>query len=65
MKKYKVTITERLEMVVEVEAETPWEAEEKVEEDWNKEEYVLDYSHFNGADFTAAEIKEGDDVNAL
>ena len=53
MKTYKVTITEKLEMTVEVKASSRCEAEQLVEERWSESEYVLDASHFTGALFTA------------
>lgn len=40
MKMFDVTITERLERVVTVEAEDLAEAEEIAESDWNKEKYI-------------------------
>ena len=55
MRNYKVTITETLQMTVEVRADNLAEAEEKVEEKWNKGEYVLGAEHFAGADFKASE----------
>lgn len=58
MKKFKVTIVERLEMVVEVEAEELCEAEEKVEADWCEGKYILDADCFVGADFRAVEIRK-------
>ena len=42
-------------MTVEVRADNLAEAEEKVEEKWNKGEYVLGAEHFAGADFKASE----------
>lgn len=55
MKNFKVTITETLQMTVEVEAESLAEAEEKVEEKWNDGDYILGADHFAGADFKASE----------
>ena len=53
MKTYKVTITERLEMTVEVEATSRYEAERLVEKQWNDTEYILDADHFKGVTFKA------------
>lgn len=55
MKMFNVTITERLERVVMVEAEDLAEAEEIVNEAWNKEEYVLEADDFVEANFQAEE----------
>lgn len=56
--KYGVTITERLQRTVEVEADSRAEAEEKAEELWNQEEIVLDSKDFKGASFQAGEAME-------
>jgi hypothetical protein len=53
MKTYKVTITEKLEMTVEVEATSRYEAERLVEKQWNDTEYILDADHFKGVTFKA------------
>jgi hypothetical protein len=46
MKEFDVTITERLQKTVTVQAETLYEAEELVNERWNSGEYVLDADNF-------------------
>lgn len=53
MKSYQVTITEKLEMTVEVEASSRYEAERLVEKRWNNTDYILDAEHFKGVTFTA------------
>lgn len=53
MKNYEVTITETLQMTVEVEAKTREEAERLVEKNWNDSEYILDADAFKGVDFSA------------
>lgn len=53
MKTYKVTITETLQMEVEVEAPSRYEAERLVEKQWNDSEHILDADHFKGVTFTA------------
>ena len=53
--KYPVEITETLQRIVEVEADSRAEAEEKAEAEWNKEKYVLDSEDFVGATFHARE----------
>ena len=55
MKTYEVTITETLQMTVEVEATTREQAQELVERKWNDSEYILDAETFKGGDFSARE----------
>lgn len=55
MKSYEVTITETLQMTVEVEAATREQAQELVERKWNDSEYILDAEAFKGVDFSAWE----------
>ena len=50
MKTYEVTITETLQMTVEVEAKN---RERLVEQRWNDSEYILDAESFKGVDFSA------------
>ena len=58
MKQYAVKITEKLEKVVYIEAESEWEAEGIAEENWNKAEYILDAENFVCATFEATESEE-------
>ena len=51
MKEYKVTITETLKKTVTVEAESRNEAHQKVSDQWNNSEYILDADNFIGVDF--------------
>lgn len=53
MKKYDVTITEKLKMTVTVEAGSRLEAEMKVGDDWRSGKYVLDEECFDEVDFSA------------
>ena len=53
MKPYKVTITEKLQMTVEIEAGSRLEAEQLVSDKWSKGDYILDAECFAGADFKA------------
>lgn len=53
MKTYEVTITETLQMTVEVEAKNREEAERLVEQRWDDSEYILDAESFKGVDFSA------------
>ena len=57
MKKYKVTITETLQMEVEVEAPNRAEAERIVENQWIDGDHILDADDFKGADFKAVLIQ--------
>jgi hypothetical protein len=52
MKTYRVTITEKLEITVEIEASSRSEAERLVEKGWINGEYILDVDNFNGVEFT-------------
>ena len=51
MKEYAVKITETLEKVVYVQADNPLEAEELVQEQYNRSEYILDADNFVGVEF--------------
>jgi hypothetical protein len=53
MKTYKVTITETLQMEVEVEAASRAEAEQIAEDNWRNEDYILDADHFVEVTFKA------------
>ena len=57
-KVYAVKITEKLEKVVCIEAESDWEAECIAEENWNNGEYILDAECFTIATFEATESGE-------
>ena len=58
MKVYAVKITETLEKVVYIEAESRMEAETITEANWNKGEYILDADCFTVATFEATESEE-------
>ena len=49
MKTYDVTITETLQKTVRIHADSPEEAEQKAEDNWNASQYNLDSNHFVGA----------------
>ena len=57
MKKFEVTITETLKKKVEVEAVTLEEAEQKVNDDWYRGEYILDADNFSEVVFDAKEYE--------
>lgn len=58
MKSYKVTITETLEMTVDIDAHSRREAERIAEENWKNSDYILDADHFKGTAFKAKEDRE-------
>ena len=58
LKQYAVKITETLEKVVYIEAESQMEAETIAEENWNNGEYILDADCFTIATFEAKESEE-------
>lgn len=58
MDTYQVTITEKLCMTVEVEAESREEAEQLVSENWHHDEYPLDAEHFDGVSFKAKPLEQ-------
>ena len=53
MKPYKVMITEKLQMTVEVEAENRMEAERLVHDKWNNGDFIFDAECFKGVYFKA------------
>ena len=57
-KKFNVTITETLKMVVEVEAQNQQQAEQIVSDRWRNSEYILDADNFCEVEFTATENNE-------
>lgn len=57
MKKYKVTITETLQMEVEVDAPNRSEAERLVNKQWIGGDHILDADHFKDVDFKAELIQ--------
>ena len=54
-KKFNITITETLKMVVEVEAQNQQQAEQIVSDKWKNSEYILNADNFFGVEFTATE----------
>lgn len=52
-KRFRVTITETLKQVVEVEADSQDEAEQLVSDDWHSSSYILDADDFVGVEFEA------------
>ena len=55
-RKFKVTITETLELTVEVEADDQQQAEQMVSDGWHRSEYVLDADNFVGVEFKAVPV---------
>lgn len=58
MKGYKIKITETLERIVTVEAETVDEAKWLVQEEWENSIHILDSEDFTGVEFKPAETEE-------
>ena len=56
MKTYNVTITETLQRTILVEADNEQHALNMVQDDYNNENIVLDYSDFKKVDFDAERI---------
>ena len=56
--RYKIKVQETLERIVEVEASSIDEARDKVEEMYNNEEIVLDYSDFVGMEMFDMKSRE-------
>ena len=61
MKSYKVTITETLQMEVEVAAENSEQAENIVHKGYHDCEYILDADHFKGVQFDVKPIQKNRD----
>ena len=51
MKSYQVKIAEVLKMTVNIEADSPEEAEEIAHQKWQNSEYILDADCFDGVEF--------------
>lgn len=65
MKEYDVTITETLEKVVTIEAESKEEALKLAEEMWKNADIILDAENFADVDYNVDEGKEIDKSNEL
>lgn len=64
-KSYKVTVTETLERVVEVEAESAQDAIYKVQEMYDNSEIVLDETDYQGVDINASYIEYAKDAKNI
>ena len=58
MKSYKVTITETLQMEVEITARNREDACKKIKRNWENCDYILDADYFKGVDFKAEPIQK-------
>ena len=58
MKRYYVSVTETLNKVVSVDAESPKEAKQKVEDAYDKSDIVLDYDNFCGKEIEVEDDQE-------
>jgi len=61
MKKYQVTITETLQMEVEVKADSPAQAEQTIQDNYRACEYFLDADHFKDVDFRTKHVQRNRD----
>jgi len=57
MKSFNVTITEKLQITVEVEANYLHEAEHLAKKNWENGDYLIDAEHFKGVTFRAENPK--------
>lgn len=55
---FDVTITEKLKLVIRLEAGSKQEAEQIVADDWKRQEYVLGPEHFADVEFEALSIEK-------
>lgn len=51
MRNYQVVITETLKMRVDIEADSPEEAEQLANDQWRNSEFILDADCFDGVEF--------------
>ena len=58
MKEFDVTITEKLQAVVTVQAETAQEAEQMVNDQWRSGDHVLDADNFIDVEFEVSKERE-------
>ena len=58
MKNYQVVITETLKMKVDIEADSPEEAEEIANDKWRDSEYILDAECFDGVEFNSVKDRK-------
>lgn len=65
MKEFDITITETLEKVVTVKAESQEEAEDLVHDQWSQSIHVLDADNFTGATIKTSATREIEEVSKL
>ena len=58
MKKYQVVITETLKMRVDIEAESPEEAEQIASDRWRNSDFILDADCFDGVEFNTVKDRK-------
>lgn len=56
--KFKVTITETLKKIVEVDADNRQQAEQIVSDGWHRSEYILNADYFANVEFEAMPMVE-------
>lgn len=64
LREYDVTITETLEKVIRVKAESCEDAEMKVKGKWDNSEYILDSGNFTDVSFQAVPVMDERTKNA-
>ena len=58
MKNYQVVITETLKMRVDIEADSPEEAEQLANDRWRNSEFILDADCFDGVEFNTVKDRK-------
>ena len=58
MKNYQVVITETLKMHVDIEADSPEEAEQLANDRWRNSEFILDADCFDGVEFNTVKDRK-------
>lgn len=58
MKNYQVVITETLKMRVDIEADSPEEAEQLANDRWRNSEFILDAECFDGVGFNTVKDRK-------
>jgi len=58
LQQFKVTITEKLQKIVIIEAETSEEAEQMISDDWKASKYILGSEDFVGVEFESVPMDD-------
>ena len=62
-RKFKVTITETLKRMVEVDADDQYDAEQMVSDGWHNSKYILGSEDFDGVEFEAVPVADNSPTN--